>query len=154
MTVLVSTTLAVHIVDKLPPGGAPRQPRQLQPSLLRASRAFAAIARMARAHHVFPTRQPVLRAWNDMVQVQIITQELVAAILAGIAVAAVDIESTETDLPPRHTVIGQQQNDPWHAHDAVHQPNSVVVDRGRQVEPAVEVEGAVLSIDSVRNSLI
>ena len=49
--------------------------------------ALARIAGDARAHDVFPSRGPTLIAWHDVIQIEFVSIEKLAAVLAGVLVA-------------------------------------------------------------------
>jgi len=66
---------------------------QMHPGFFGCLPAFAPVAGMAGADHVLPRRTAAARARDDVVEVQVDPREALAAVLAGVAVARVDIKT-------------------------------------------------------------
>ena len=77
--------------------------------------ALARIARDARADDVLPRGQPAFVARDDVIEIQVLPVEMLAAILAGILVALEDVVPRELHLLPRHPVEQHQHDDARHA---------------------------------------
>src|SRR5439155_15499539 len=111
-------------------------------------------AAKARADDVLPSRRPALRTGNHVVEVQLTAWKRSAAVLAGVAVARVDVEAAEAHMSFRHAIVSHQQDYPWHPHCAVDEADRVAVQRSRQRRPAFEVEGLVLIVHRSSDALI
>lgn len=115
--------------------------------LFRGSPPLLAIASQATGHHIFPSRRPPFRPWNDMVQIQIGFRIMLEAILAGVIVANQNVDSGEPDLPLRHVVVAGQQNDPRNPDLPVDQADCFVMNRRRKIAPTCKIEQLILLID-------
>src|SRR6266513_742905 len=77
--------------------------------------AFAGVTRNARANHVFPCRHPAAIARHDVIEIQIIAIEKLAAVLTSVLVTLENVVTREL-----HLLLGQsiekEQHD--HARDA------------------------------------
>jgi len=133
----------------------PQRPaKQLQTRLFRRAATLLPIAAQTRADDVLPRRRPALRARNHVVEVQLAPGKGSAAILAGVAVASVDVEAAEPHMPLRHAIVRDEQDYPRHAHGSVDEADRVAVHRSRQRSPALEVEGLVLLVHRASDPLI
>ena len=102
--------------------------------------AFARVTRNARANHVFPRRRPAAIARHDVIEIQIVAIEKLAAVLTGVLVTLENVVTRELNL-----LLGQpiekEQHD--HARDANlpgNRRNQFVVRRGRgEIPPTVEI---------------
>ena len=89
-----------------------------------------------------------------MVDVEIVARKPHATVLAGIAVARVDIEATETNLPLGDTIECEQENDPGHPNRPVHEADGVVVHGHGKRTPTVKIERLILVVHGTCDSLI
>src|SRR5437867_12748393 len=83
------------------PARLPRLRDQPHRRFLRAAVALLDVAGEARAHHVLPVRAPSAGQRDHVVERQLGGGELVAAVLAAVAVAQVDVVTGELDFLPR-----------------------------------------------------
>src|SRR5947209_20255674 len=78
-------------VQERPPFRTLRFTDQRHLRFLRESIAFARVTRNARANDIFPSRISTAVAWNDVVEIQIVSIESDAAVLARVLVALENI---------------------------------------------------------------
>src|ERR1700761_1475029 len=93
-----------------PPLGPARLVQELEARLGRRAVALAAVARDAGADNVFPRGLTAAVARDDVVEVEILPVELLAAVLAGVVVALKDVVPRELDLLLRHAVEEEQED--------------------------------------------
>ena len=102
--------------------------------------AFAGVTRNARANHVFPRRCPPAIARHDVIEIQIVAIEKLAAVLTGVLVTLENVVTRELNLLLWQPIEKEQHD---HARDADlpgNRRNQFVVRRGRgEIPPAVEV---------------
>src|SRR5579862_7299713 len=89
-----------------------------------------------------------------MVEVQLGAREALAAVLASIIVAREDVEAREAHMTLRHTLIGHQQQHARYADVSAHDSEALMMHLNRQVAPALEIEGAILLVDGLGDTLI
>ena len=77
--------------------------------------AFACVTLNARANHIFPCRRPASIPRHDMIQIQFVSLENIAAILAGVLVALENVVTRKLHFLFRETIKKEQHN---HARDA------------------------------------
>ena len=116
--------------------------------------AFPAITFMARADHVLPNGCAALRTRNYVVEIELMTRQASAAVLADAFVARVNVVPAKAHLALGYTIVADQQNYPRNADHPIHQPHGFVVCRDRQIAPTVEIEGLVLLVDRLCDALI
>jgi len=116
--------------------------------------AFLSIAAQTRAHHVLPDGGSPLRAWDDMIEIQIRPWRDAPAILAGVAITRIDVETTETHMALRHAIIRDEQDDARHSHRPIDEAYGLVADRAGKRRPALEVEGLVLLVHGASDTLV
>ena len=73
---------------------------------------FAGVTRDAGADDVFPVGAAAVVAWNDVIEVEVFAVENFAAVLAGIAIAFVDVVPGELDFAAGNTVEEKDNDDP------------------------------------------
>src|SRR5271155_3155251 len=145
---------AEHLAGERGPFGAPRPPNQHHVRLLGGAPAFAPIAGMAGADDVFPSRHAALRARVDVIEVQLGPREALAAVLAGIVVAREDIKTRETHMTLRYPLVGYQDQHPRYADEPAHDAEALMMHLNREIPPTVEIEGAVLLVDRLGDTLV
>ena len=137
-----------------PPFGALRFADEVQAGLERRVVGLARVAGDARADDVFPRRWAAAVARDDVVEVQILSLENLAAILAGVLVALENVVPRELHFLLRHPVIHEEQNDLRHADAERDRVDGFVVRRiGGDVAPFVEAEGAERAVGIVHHHL-
>src|SRR6185312_2004246 len=77
------------------------QVARIHAALARQPVALEQIAARAGGNHVFPDRAAAARTRHDVIEGQVVRREILAAILAGEAVAQKDVESREGRSPRR-----------------------------------------------------
>ena len=81
------------------PARLDRPPHKLHAGFFRRASAFFVITTPASRHDIFPGLSPTLGDGDDVIERQLLSPELVAAVLAGIAVSRKDIDAGEFDRP-------------------------------------------------------
>ncbi len=76
---------------------------------------FAGVAGDAGADDVFPVGAAAVVAWNHVIEVEIFSVKQFAAVLAGVAIAFVDVVAGELDVTPWDTVEEEDDDDAWDA---------------------------------------
>ena len=99
-------------IHKWPPLRPLRFSNQMHARLNRCAVGLARVAPDAGADNVFPGRGAAVVAWDDVVEIEIAAVEVLAAILAGVAVALEDVMPGEFDFLVREPIEEQQQNHP------------------------------------------
>ena len=92
-----------------------RLSNQTHVGFLREPVAFARVTLNARANHIFPCRRPASVPRHDMIEIQLISLENPAAILAGVFVALENIVTRKLHFLLRETIKKEQHN---HARDS------------------------------------
>ena len=95
-----------------------------------------------------------MRARDDVIEIQIRAGEAAPAILAGVAIARIDIEPAEAYVTFRHAIVGNEQDHSWHPHGSIDQSDGLVIDRAGKRRPTLEVEGLVLLVHRASDTLI
>lgn len=72
---------------------------------------FAGVAGDTGADDVFPVGAATVVAWNHVIEVEIFAVKHFAAVLAGVAIAFVDVVAGELDVTPRDTVEEEDNDD-------------------------------------------
>lgn len=72
--------------------------------------AFACVTLDARANHIFPRRRPASVARHDMIEIQLVSLENPAAILAGVFVPLENIVTRKLHFLLRETIKEKQHN--------------------------------------------
>ena len=72
---------------------------------------FAGVTRDAGADDVFPVGAAAVVAWNHVIEVEIFAVKQFAAVLAGVAIAFVDVVAGELDVTPWDTVEEEDDDD-------------------------------------------
>jgi len=107
---------------------------------LRQPVAFARVTWNARANDVFPRRCPAAIARHDMIEIQIVAIENVAAVLTSVLVTLENVVTGELNLLLWQPIEKEQHD---HARDANlpgNRRNQFVVRRSRgEIPPAVEI---------------
>lgn len=88
--------------------------------LVREAVSLARVAGNARTHDVFPIRLPAAIARHYVVQIQHLTRENLAAILASVVVPLKNIVAREFDFLLRQALEEQKHNHPWHTNPHRH----------------------------------
>src|SRR5271163_1748021 len=122
--------------------------------LLRGLAALTPVTDMTGAYDVFPSGHAAPRAWNDMIEVEFGPWQPARAILTGIIVAGVDIETRKTHMALGHALVSSQQKHAWNPDHTAHDTDSLVADLQRQRTPAGEIEGTILFINGAGRTLI
>ena len=91
------------------------------------------------------------RARDHVVEVQVGAPAALAAVLAGVVVARVDVEAREADARLGQPLVREEHDHPRHADAAVDRPDGVVRRRGERA-PVVEVEEPELLVDRLRHA--
>src|SRR5204863_4811895 len=107
--------LAAGAAEGRVPARALGWPQELDAALRGRACTFAQVARDAATDDVLPGGAAALAAGQDVIEVQRRARQLLAAVLAGVLVARVDVEARETHLRRRHAVVELEQD---HARDA------------------------------------
>jgi len=92
-----------------------RLANQTHVGFLREPVAFAGVTLDARANHIFPCRRPASVARHDMIEIQLISLENMAAILTGVLVALENVVTGKLHFLLRETIKKEQHN---HARDS------------------------------------
>ena len=92
-----------------------RLANQTHVRFLRQPVAFACVTLNARANHVFPCRRSASIARHDMIEIQLISLEDMAAILASVLVALENVVTGKLHFLLRETIKKEQHN---HARDS------------------------------------
>ena len=120
--------------------------------------ALAAVARHAGADDVFPRGFAAPVARDDMVEIEVLAVEFVAAILAGVVVALEDVVAREFHFLLRHPVEEEEQNHLGNAdgeRDGADHIAAFVA--AREAEPLVEghgLERAAIGLDHLCVALV
>src|SRR5262249_1532966 len=133
----------------LRPSGMAHEPH---PCLRGRTAALQAVAPMTRADDVFPHRRAALRARHDMVEIQLGTRELAAAVLTAILVPCVDVETTEPYVTARNTIVPLEQDHPRHTNGSVDEPDPVLLDG--EIGPALEIKRPVVLVHRACDVLV
>src|SRR5690606_39823822 len=133
---------AERLAEKRRPRRTGRLAQQPDPALLGRPPALASIAVVARAHDVVPRRETALRTRHDVVEVELATRNASDTILAGVAVARVDVGAREAAVTSRYTIVAHEQDDPGNRHRAADETQRFA--RRAVLAPGDEVEGLVL----------
>ena len=127
-------------MHKWAPLGPLRFADKMHVRFLRQPIAFACIARDARANHIFPCSRSASFTRHDMIKIQVVALEDLAAVLAGVLVALENVVASELHFLFREPIEKEQ-------HDYARHPNlprncrdDFVIGRGGgEVAPTVEV---------------
>src|SRR5262249_23368309 len=175
--VLCASSLQIHrpirVIDKCLPAlvlrvvelngqkraalGLGRWADEFEMGFLRGAAAFAHVAGHAGADDVFPGRVAAAAARDDVVETELAGGEMLAAILAAIAVAGEQIAAVEADRLPRDAIERQQANHARHLQLEIHAANPVVVllleggTQGANFAPRLEVVIGVLTFLEVND---
>src|SRR5690606_4984088 len=87
---------------------------QVHAGLIGGPAAFLDVAADAAADDVVPSGPATLAFWDDMVQAELAGVEALAAILAAVGVARINVAAVELYVLPRQLVVTQQADDPRH----------------------------------------
>jgi hypothetical protein len=108
----------------------------------------------AGADDVFPSRRTAAVARDDVIQIQIFSVELVAAVLAGVFIALKNVVARELDFLFGQPVINQQQDDSRHTNTKGDGMNRFFVRRVfGEIPPFVEIKRAERAIIGVDDNL-
>src|SRR5579885_1077249 len=143
-----------HLGAERGPFRPPRPPNKKHRGFFRRSAALSAVAVMAGADDVLPSRSAAAGAWNHMVEVKLGAREPAAAVLAGIVVAREDIEAGKPHVALWHSFVRRQQQHPRNTDQSAHSAYAFVMNFDRKVPPGIKIEGAILLVNSSRNPLI
>src|SRR5208282_3416311 len=143
-----------HLGAERRPFRPPRFADQQHPSLFRRLPAFPAIAVVAGADDVLPSRGAAARARNHMVQVQFGAGQPAPAVLAGIVIAGENIEARKSYVAFGYALVGGKQQHARHPDDPAHDADALVMYLDAQVPPRIEIEGAILLVDRARDALV
>ena len=81
--------------------------------------ALAPIAFMTGADDIFPDRCTPLRAWNNVIQVELMPWQSAPTVLAGTFIPSINIVSAEPDLALGHSIVGDQQDHSRNSHNTI-----------------------------------
>ena len=87
-----------------------RLANQTHVRFLRKPVAFACVTLNARANHIFPCRRSASIARHDMIEIQLISLENMAAILAGVLIAFENVVTGKLHFLFRETIKKEQHN--------------------------------------------
>src|SRR2546430_6421554 len=87
-----------------------RLANQTHVRFLRQPVAFACVTLNARANHIFPCRRSASIARHDMIEIQLISLENMAAILARVLVALENVVTGKLHFLLRETIKKEQHN--------------------------------------------
>ena len=119
-----------------------RLANQTHVRLLRKPVAFAGVTLDARANHIFPRRRPASVARHDMIEIQLISLENPAAILARVFVPLENIVTSKLNFLLRETIKKEQHDHTRHPNLPRNRRDDFVIGRGGgEVAPTVEVMG-------------
>src|SRR5688572_32594952 len=93
------------------PGRLARGAQELEARLAQRLVRLLRVAAHAREHAVLPRRLAAARAGQDVVDRQLVGRAAAAAVLAGVAVAAVEVAPAERDLAPRDPRVAAEEDD-------------------------------------------
>jgi hypothetical protein len=129
-------------VDERPPLWPLRFPNQCHVSLMRKAIALSRIARNTGADDVFPRGQAAFVARQDVIEVQLLTLENLAAILAGVVVTLEDVVAGKLYFLFRQSIEEEKNNHAWHPDPPRNRRDHLVLGlRGgeRNIQPAREI---------------
>ena len=89
-----------------------------------------------------------------MVEVELGARQLLVAVLAGVRVSREDVEARKPHVAFGDALVSGQQEDSGDADESVDDTEALVLDLDRQIAPTVEIEGVILLVDGLRNTLI
>ncbi len=121
-----------------------RDPIESQSRLLRGASTLAAIAIHTTAHDVFPRSSPTQCSRDHMVEVQLGSMGLLAAVLAGELVSREDVRAAVSNVPFRNTIEAGQQDDAWNRNLTARSAHAFCTRRHARPAPLFEIEGLVL----------
>src|SRR5882724_10367108 len=151
---LVERPRARWTAEEWGPARPDRMAQEPHVRLVRRAAALLEVAGDAGTDHVFPARHAAPAARNDVIEVQLGAGRLAPAVLAGVAVAGVDVQAAEADARARQVVVRLKKNHPWHADPLASGPDRLFVDRGGQLRPAFEVERLVLLVHRLGSAAV
>jgi hypothetical protein len=126
----------------------------MHPGFFRRAPPFLSVASQTGAHHVLPRGGAALRARDDVIEIQIRTGEATPAVLAGVAIARIDVEPTETHVAFRYAIVSNEQDHSRYPHGPIDEPDGLVIDRAGKRRPTLEVEGLVLLVHRASDALV
>jgi hypothetical protein len=89
-----------------------------------------------------------------MVDVEITARKSSPAVLTGISVSGENVVTTETNVPPGHPIISDEQDDPGNLNHPIHETNGLIIAFGCNLTPALVVKGLILSIYSLGDARV
>ncbi len=143
--------------------GLDRDGGQFHVGLRGRSAAFLDVALQAAANDVGPRGLAVLRSGYNVVQAKLSRVELLAAVLASVAIAGVDVAPVELDGLARHAVVRQHPDDARNRDVEAYRANPVMFRRfellteSTQLSPVVEIVRNVLpffDVDDFRDLFV
>ena len=96
-----------------------RPPDEGHASLLWRPAALSPITLMTGADDIFPDRCTPLRAWNNVIQVELMPWQSAPTVLAGTFIPSINIVSAEPDLALGHSIVGDQQDHSRNSHNTI-----------------------------------
>src|SRR5438477_13142307 len=116
-------------VQERPPFRTLRFTDQRHLRFLRESIAFARVTRNARANDIFPSRISTAVAWNDVIEIQIVSIESDAAVLARVLVALENIVAGKFNFLLRQSIEKEQHNHARHPDFPLNSLEELVIGR-------------------------
>jgi len=117
-----------------------RFPNQMHVCFLRKPVALTRITRNARANDIFPCRHPAAVAWDNVIEIQLVSLKNVTAILAGVSIALENVVSGKLHFLFRKTIKKEQHDHARHANLPRDGRDHFVFRRGRRkIAPTLEV---------------
>lgn len=125
---------------------------QVHPRLLGRAVALGDVALDAGQDDVFPRRASAARAGDDMINGEVLAGGTMAAILAGIAVAQIDIAPVEFDDARGHPMVTDEADDLGHEEaegGSAHEQITVRGDVLTQLAPGMIIMGLIIFGDDL-----
>lgn len=123
-----------------------RRTDELHPHLSWQLSPLFAVTGNATRDDIFPGGFPPQGSWGYMIEVEIRAIKPMTAELAGVVVSEVNIVARESDVTPRHPIIGREQDDTRHPHHLADQADGFIVRRRRKRAPTGKIKGCKLVI--------
>jgi len=119
---------AERFLHKWRPFWLERLSREGHSRLLWRPAPLAAITLMTRTDDVFPGRGAALRTGNDVIEIQFLSRQSSATVLARAFVSRVNVISAKANLSFGYPVVAHQQNNTRNPDHMVNQANRFVMD--------------------------
>src|SRR5256885_3642202 len=128
--------------------------QQLHVRLLGRPAALLQVASDATTDDVLPGGHAASAARNHVIEIQLGARRSPAAVLAGVAIARVDVQAREPHLRPRQMVVRLEQDYTRNAQPPGRGSDRLMVDGDGQIRPRFEVERLLLLFHFLRPTAI